>query len=79
MVVDTSIIALSNVKKTANEAADICSVYGGSLLQINDVGFIRNKSIEEYANGKSQYSTHAIHNRYVYKENSCRNDKSGKN
>ena len=69
VVVEASIIALSNFKKTANEAADICSANGGSLLQINDVKSIEDKLFKEYVGGKSEGLKCAIQ-----KENRCHNN-----
>ena len=53
VVVNTSIIALSNHKKTAKEAESTCSAYGGSLAQINNADFTRNMLIEEYVDGEA--------------------------
>ena len=47
----SSVTALSREKKTANEAKNVCSRYGGSLSQLDDMKTIQPKLIEEYMNG----------------------------
>ena len=44
----STIIALSGEKKTANEAENVCSRYGGTLSQSNNMETIRTMLIEEY-------------------------------
>ena len=45
----STILALSGEKKTANEAENVCSRYGGTLSQLNNMKTIRTMLIEEYA------------------------------
>ena len=45
----STIIAISEEKKTANEAENVCSCYGGALSQLNNMETIRTMLIEEYA------------------------------
>ena len=45
---DSYIIALSETKKTANEAKNVCASYGGHLSQFDNMESIRPLLIKEY-------------------------------
>ena len=52
----TFLTLLSRTKRTANEAKEVCSAYGGSLSRFDNMEMIHPILVEEYVNGLYMHS-----------------------